>query len=56
MQSVDIIPRTTRLRGAKMIIGAAALYLALRLAGLHNLFQNDAEGMGVPVQIIGTLL
>ena len=55
MQSVDIIPGTTRLRGAKMIIGAAALYLALRLAGLHKPFQNDAEGMGVLVQIIGTL-
>ena len=27
MQSVSIIPGTTRLRGAKMIIGAAALYL-----------------------------
>jgi hypothetical protein len=38
-----------------MIIGAAALYLALRLAGLHKPFQNDAEGMGVLVQIIGTL-
>ena len=55
MQSVSIIPGTTRLRGAKMIIGAAALYLALRLAGFHKLFQNDAEGIGVLLQIIGTL-
>lgn len=38
-----------------MIIGAAALYLALRLAGVHKLFQNDAEGIGVLVQIVGTL-
>jgi hypothetical protein len=55
VQSVYIIPGTTRLRGAKMIIGAAALYLALRLAGFHKLFQNDAEGIGVLLQIIGTL-
>jgi len=55
VQSVYIIPGTTRLRGAKMIIGAAALYLALRLAGSHRLFQNDAEGIGVLLQIIGTL-
>jgi hypothetical protein len=38
-----------------MIIGAAALYLVLRLAGVHKLFQNDVEGIGVLVQIIGTL-
>jgi len=55
VQSVSIIPGTTRLRGAKMIIGAAALYLALRLGGFHKLFQNDAEGIGVLLQIIGTL-
>src|SRR6202162_5578086 len=55
VQSVYIIPGTTRLHGAKMIIGAAALYLALRLAGFHKLFQNDAEGIGALLQIIGTL-
>src|SRR5271155_2281031 len=44
-----------RLRGAKMIAGAAALYLVLRLMGFHKLFENDAEGIGALLQIIGTL-
>jgi hypothetical protein len=55
MQSVNVIPGRIRLRGAKLIVGAAALYLVLRLAGFHKLFENDAEGLGVLLQIIGTL-
>jgi hypothetical protein len=34
---------------------AAAIYLALRLAGFHKLFASDAEGVGALLQIIGTL-
>ena len=37
------------------MVGAAAIYLALRLAGFHKLFANDAEGVGALLQIIGTL-
>ena len=44
-----------RLRGAKLIAGAAALYLVLRVAGFHKFFENDAEGIGALLQIIGTL-
>ena len=52
---IEVIPGTTRARGAKMIIGAAALYLVLRLVGFHRLFENDAEGIAALLQIIGTL-
>jgi RsiW-degrading membrane proteinase PrsW (M82 family) len=34
---------------------AAIIYIALRLAGFHRLFSNDAEGIGALLQIIGTL-
>src|ERR1700739_798448 len=34
---------------------AAAIYLALRLAGFHRLFADDSEGLGALLQIIGTL-
>ena len=52
---VNVIPGTARLRGAKMIAGAAMLYLVLRVVGFHKLFANDAEGIGALLQIIGTL-
>jgi hypothetical protein len=52
---VDVIPGTARLRGAKMIAGAAALYLGLRVVGFQKFFANDAEGIGALLQIIGTL-
>jgi RsiW-degrading membrane proteinase PrsW (M82 family) len=51
----DVIPAGAKLRGAKMIAGAAALYLVLRIAGFHKFFENDAEGIGALLQIIGTL-
>jgi hypothetical protein len=51
----DVVPVSTRLRGVKMIAGAAALYLVLRLVGFQKLFENDAEGIGALLQIIGTL-
>ena len=34
---------------------AAAVYLVLRIAGFHQLFINDAEGVGALLEIIGTL-
>jgi Protein of unknown function (DUF4239) len=52
---VDVIPGTARLRGAKMIAGAAALYFVLRVVGFQKFFANDAEGIGALLQIIGTL-
>lgn len=38
-----------------MMVGAATIYLVLRLIGFHTLFANDAEGVGALLQIIGTL-
>jgi Protein of unknown function (DUF4239) len=55
VKSIEVIPAATRLQGAKVIVGTAALYLALRWLGFHRLFQNDAEGIGALLQIIGTL-
>jgi hypothetical protein len=40
---------------APRCVGAAAIYLVLRLVGFHKLFENDAEGIGALLQIIGTL-
>ena len=51
----DVIPGTARLRGAKMIAVAAALYFALHFLGFQKLFENDTEGIGALLQIIGTL-
>jgi RsiW-degrading membrane proteinase PrsW (M82 family) len=53
--TLDVIPVATRLRGLKMIAGAGALYLILRVIGFHRFFANDAEGIGALLQIIGTL-
>src|ERR1700751_4916971 len=55
MSAAEVVPSTTRFRGARFMLGAAAAYLALRLAGFHKLFANDAEGVGALLQIIGTL-
>ncbi|HTC57667.1 MAG TPA: hypothetical protein VK706_14720 [Candidatus Sulfotelmatobacter sp.] len=52
---LDVIPGTARLRGVKLIAGAVALYFALHLLGFQKLFENDAEGIGALLQIIGTL-
>lgn len=52
---IDIIPGNAKLRGAKLIAVAGALYLALRLLGFHKFFENDIEGIGTLLQIIGTL-
>jgi len=55
MSALEVIPATTRFRGIKLMVVAAALYLALRLAGFHKFFANDADGVGALLQIVGTL-
>jgi hypothetical protein len=55
MQTIEVIPPGTRSRGVGLMAAAAAVYLALRLAGFHKLFDADAEGVGALLQIIGTL-
>jgi len=55
MSMAEIIPQDVRVRGFKTIAFAAALYLGLRLAGVHRLVADDAEGLGALLQIIGTL-
>jgi hypothetical protein len=55
MRTIQVIPVATRIRGAKLMLFAALLYIALRLAGFHKLFANDADGIGSLLQIIGTL-
>jgi len=55
MTAIEVIPSSTRTRGAGFMVAAAAIYLALRLIGFHKLFMDDAEGIGALLQIIGTL-
>ena len=55
MNPIEILPAATRSRGALLTVATAVIYLALRLAGFHSLFAQDAEGIGALLQIIGTL-
>jgi Protein of unknown function (DUF4239) len=55
MQTIEVIPPDTRSRGVGLMGATAAVYLGLRLAGFHKLFDADAEGVGALLQIIGTL-
>jgi hypothetical protein len=55
MKSLQLIPDNVRINGAKIIAGAAVLYVVLRIVGFHRFFENDAEGIGALLQIIGTL-
>ena len=52
---IGAIPLSTRIRGLRLTAAAAAIYLALRLAGLHRLLEGDGEGLSAVLQIIGTL-
>jgi hypothetical protein len=54
VKSAEVIPVTERVRGAKMIAGAAMIYFLLRLIGFQQFFAN-AEGLSTLLQIIGTL-
>jgi hypothetical protein len=51
----EVLPGSVRLRGAEIIAAAVALYFALHMLGFQKLFENDAEGIGALLQIIGTL-
>ncbi|MGA9391662.1 MAG: DUF4239 domain-containing protein [Candidatus Sulfotelmatobacter sp.] len=55
LKSVEIVPEAARRRGISLIAGTAALYFFLRVVGFHKLFENDAEGIGALLQVIGTL-
>ena len=46
LTALDVVPWTARLRGAKMIAGAAVFYYVLRLIGFQKLFENDLRGSG----------
>lgn len=51
----DVIPADTRVRCAKTLAGAVAIYAVLWLFGFQKLFLNDGEGIAALLQIIGTL-
>src|ERR1022692_5034034 len=53
--TLNIIPAATRIRCAKMVAAAAAIYAALWLLGFQKLFLNDVEGLAALLEIIGTL-
>ena len=55
MQITDFIPRSAVLRFVRALAGMAVVYLLLRAAGVHRLLANDTDGVGVLLQIIGTL-
>ncbi len=55
MSAIEVVPASIRFRGFGLMAAAAAIYLALRLAGFHKLFDLDTEGIGALLQIIGTL-
>ncbi len=55
MSAMAVVPLSTRGQGVKFIIAAAAAYLLLRVAGFHQLFASDGEGVAALLQIIGTL-
>lgn len=51
----DVIPADARVRCAKTLAGAVAIYAVLWLFGFQKLFLNDGEGIAALLQIIGTL-
>ncbi len=55
MSAIEIVPGAERARGFSLMAAAVAIYVMLRLAGFHKLFADDAEGIDVLLQIIGTL-
>src|ERR1700741_3562435 len=55
MSTTALIPSETRSRGISFILAATVIYVALHFAGFHRLLAEDAEGIGVLLQIIGTL-
>ena len=55
MRTVDLLPPDTPGRVVKVVLPAGIVYVFLRLAGVENIFGGDAEGVGVLLQVIGTL-
>jgi VIT1/CCC1 family predicted Fe2+/Mn2+ transporter len=55
METFDLLPPDSARRVVKVLVPAGLVYLVLRLAGIQNWLGNDAEGVGVLVQVIGTL-
>lgn len=55
MHLIEAIPSSTRSRCFGLMVAIAVLYLSLHVAGFHNLFADDAEGIGALLTVIGTL-
>jgi hypothetical protein len=55
MGVLEIVPSETRSRAVTVMTAAALLYGVLHIAGLHRWFENDGEGLGALLAIIGTL-
>lgn len=51
----SVIPGSALGLCAKLLVGAAGVYLILQFIGFQRLFRDDAEGVGALLQIIGTL-
>lgn len=54
-KAIEVIPAAARARGLALVAVAVAIYVVLRLLGFHKLFAEDADGVNVLLQIIGTL-
>jgi hypothetical protein len=55
MRILDVIPSEVLARFGRMLLPASIVYVVLRSVGFTALFANDSEGIGVLLQIIGTL-
>lgn len=55
MTIVDLVPQAALTRCAKLLAITGVLYMALIAIGFHHLYQDDTEGIGALLQIIGTL-
>lgn len=55
MDTIEVVPASTRARGIQLMMAAAAIYLALDFIGIHKLFAADSEGLAALLAIIGTL-
>jgi hypothetical protein len=50
-----LVPVAARICWLKIFLIAAAMHLALRLTGVQSIYAGDSEGIGVLLQIVGTL-
>lgn len=51
----DVVPGAVLAGCAKLLVGAAVIYLALQFLTFQKFFRDEAEGLGALIQIIGTL-